>query len=282
MLSYVSLLTIAIIANVTFALSIPYPFDTDKKDIPELGGGDANSSVSSNIFGDEYLQKVESALKESYGDAELQFFRKMINDFQHQYEDGEDLELNDPALEEHISTHIGKDFMKHYSSESHEENHEMRRIARALVFLIKDQFKRLEELQQSYVKPNLDRFIQIQSLSKGMKIYTDTPCSTQAACDRLEMMINLCSYIRGGTHMAYEIFVVMVHVLGTMMAVLCGCLFVGPTQICFLQNFPYTCRIPFPVFSGMFQATTSVWQLVKVATNICRIYGDPGFGSVFA
>lgn len=140
----------------------------------------------------------------------------------------------------------------------------------------------MDKLQEIYVKPNLDRFSQIQSLSKQVPISTDTPCSTHAGCDRLEMLINLCSYIRDGTHMVYEIFVIMVHVLATMMAVLCGCVFAGPAKICFLQNFPYTCRIPFPVFSGLFQATTAVWQLVKVVTNICRIYGDPGFGSVFA
>ncbi|ORM39754.1 uncharacterized protein BXIN_0020 [Babesia sp. Xinjiang] len=186
----------------------------------------------------------------------------MIRDFENRYElqcisaipfsyvDDADMRLDDPDLK---------------TDREH-------RIARAL----------LDEVHDKYVKPNLDRFSQVQALSQKFSIRTDTPCSTQASCDGLEMLINLCSYIRDGSHKAYEIFVILIHVLGTMMAVLCGCLFVGPTHVCFLENFPYTCRIPYPVFNGSFQATISVWQLVKIVTNICRIYGDIGFGSVFA
>ncbi|CDR95698.1 membrane protein, putative [Babesia bigemina] len=239
-------------------------------------------TLSSSIFGEDYLREVESLLRDTYGEREVEFFRRMISDFDRRHVDDEALFLDDAALESHVSGDIGEHFPHEYAENDSSATDYDRRKARALVVLIKEQFRALDEVHSTYVKPHLTRFSQIRELSKQESIYTDTPCSTQAGCDRLEMLVNLCSAIRGGSHLAYEIFVIMVHVLATMMAVLCGCLFTGPVRICFLQNFPYTCRIPYPVFSGLFQATTSVWQVVKVVTNICRIYGDPGFGSIFA
>eukprot|EP00371_Babesia_bovis_P001888 XP_001610535.1 hypothetical protein [Babesia bovis T2Bo] len=268
------------------------------------------------VFGPEYIQKVESALKEAYGDREVTFFRlvllmtynpvyrHMIADFEKRFvnsastdicrsyvEHGE-THMDDPGIHAHITDNLGDEFASQYRTSADTVGSESRfhyvqvdrehRISRALVQLIKEQFNALNEVHDIYVKPNLDRFNQVKTLSQQVNVKTDTPCSTQASCDGLEILINLCSYIRNGSHMAYEIFVIMIHVLSTMMAVLCGCLFVGPTRICFLQNFPYTCRIPYPVFNGAFQSTISVWQLVKVVTNVCRIYGDPGFGSTFA
>ncbi|GFE53806.1 hypothetical protein protein [Babesia ovis] len=250
-----------------------------------------------SIFGQEYIRKVEAALKEAYGVRELQFFRRMISDFERRYVDSGDYNSNgagvtrssvdgsqvhsdvdigphhplDREIQSHITENLGPDFAQNYSlnAGSLDTDH---RIARALVLLIKEQFKALEDVHNTFVKPHLERFNQVKEISQQHSIRTDTPCSTQAGCDGLEMLINLCSYIRDGSHTAYEIFVIVIHVLGTMMAVLCGCLFVGPARVCFLQNFPYTCRIPYPVFNGAFQSTISVWQLVKVVTNVCRIY----------
>ncbi|EDO06967.2 putative integral membrane protein [Babesia bovis T2Bo] len=233
------------------------------------------------VFGPEYIQKVESALKEAYGDREVTFFRHMIADFEKRYVEHGETHMDDPGIHAHITDNLGDEFASQYRTSADTVDRE-HRISRALVQLIKEQFNALNEVHDIYVKPNLDRFNQVKTLSQQVNVKTDTPCSTQASCDGLEILINLCSYIRNGSHMAYEIFVIMIHVLSTMMAVLCGCLFVGPTRICFLQNFPYTCRIPYPVFNGAFQSTISVWQLVKVVTNVCRIYGDPGFGSTFA
>ncbi|GIX65969.1 uncharacterized protein BcabD6B2_54050 [Babesia caballi] len=295
-LSLLAPFLIALLFRIGASSQSPVLQTTDDRDGPPSGGVGLGT-VSSSIFGDDYLRKVEAALQESYGGwfsmfaliitflfavREVEFFRRMIADFEMRYADDTDMELNDPKLESHITHSLGKEFMRHYSSNNIDEMNPEHRTARALVMLIKEQFRALDEVHEMYVKPHLDRFSQIRALSQRVSLRTDTPCSTQAGCDGLEMLINLCTSIRGGVHKAYEIFVIMVHVLGTMMAVLCGCLFVGPARICFLQNFPYTCRIPFPVFSGLFQGTISVWQVVKVVTNVCRIYGDPGFGSVFA
>lgn len=51
-------------------------------------------------------------------------------------------------------------------------------------------------------------------------------------------MMNICTYIRGGADFAYDIFLVTTHVVTTMMAVMCACIFIGPVHICALKNFP--------------------------------------------
>ncbi|GBE59607.1 membrane protein, putative [Babesia ovata] len=179
-------------------------------------------TLSSSIFGEDYLREVESLLRDTYGGMlamsrthsdsfcavrEVEFFRRMISDFDHRHADDEALFLDDAELESHVSGDTGKDFALHYRESDANETDYNRRKARALVLLIKEQFRALDEVHTTYVKPHLTRFSQIRELSKQESIYTDTPCSTQAGCDRLEMLVNLCTAIRGGSHFAYEIFV---------------------------------------------------------------------------
>ncbi|KAK2197384.1 hypothetical protein BdWA1_000383 [Babesia duncani] len=211
-----------------------------------------NDDQGSNyIFDAEYIAKVEEALKRSYGDREVAFFRNMINDFQAGFEKIHNaMELSNTELEQYISTHLGHGYNNEYKrlsnqevrgmfsiSNIHQLDSEQYKTAKALVLLIRHQFEKIEQLQNEHIKPHMQRFIQIRETANQLSP-TDVPCATQAGCDRLEMLMNTCTYIRGGTEYAYGTFTIVVHVLGTMMAVLCGCVFVGPAHVCFLKSFP--------------------------------------------
>lgn len=262
--------------------------DTTYGDVDDgtVAFGESTESGSENdhvpILDPSYIKRVELELKMTYGEHEVTYFRNMIDEFSKSIDNENMHPLVDDVTEDHMKEHFEDKYVKDYKAlDDQSVRSNDLRTARIVVKLIKNEFAKFEKIQKKYLEPNIERFTQIKAIADSFGKNTDTPCKTEAGCRRLEMLINMCTYIRGGTQFAYDIFATMVHVLGSMLSVLCGCVFIGPIHVCFLKNFPYTCRIPYPVFTSLFQGTTSVWQLVKTTTSICRIYADPGFGSKF-
>eukprot|EP00375_Theileria_parva_P003258 XP_765939.1 hypothetical protein [Theileria parva strain Muguga] len=194
-------------------------------------------------------------------------FRQMLNDYYQKYYiyykfytlhytsymDKEDVKIFDDSLQNHITNNFNEDYVNDYSKlDDHQESGNELETARVIIRLIKREFEKFENVKNECIVPNLGRFSQIRSLARDLPVPsgTDTPCRTQASCDKLAMLMNLCSYIRTGVGFAYDIYATMIHVLGNMLSVLCGCIFVGPAHVCLLKNFP-----------------------VKITTNLCRIYG---------
>ncbi|UVC49422.1 hypothetical protein MACK_003253 [Theileria orientalis] len=272
------LLTI-LLTKISYTLDIKYYSDRLYHDIAKNFTNKSSESADTQIhvLNPKYVKRVELILRKKYGGRNMlkEFQERELNNYNSQ-------PLFDSALRDHVNEHFDDKYVREFHRlDDSSDNSEELITARIIVKLIKHEFEKFNLIRDQYITPNMERFTQIRHLSQDLHLYTDTPCSTQAGCDKLEMLMNLCSYIRGGTSFAYDIFATMVHVLGNMLSVLCGCIFVGPAQVCLLKNFPYTCRIPYPAFSQLFQSTYGVWELVKITTNLCRVYGDIGFGSKF-
>ncbi|KAI4836548.1 hypothetical protein MKS88_004345 [Plasmodium brasilianum] len=167
-------------------------------------------------------------------------------------------------LKASMKRYAGDRFIKDYENLLNEKSTDSKRIlAKSMINLIKQQFIKLKEIEAQYVTPNFEQYKQIIELKPQiLDLDADTPCNTEAECKKLENMMNICTYVRGGADFAYDIFLVTTHVVNSMIAVLCACIFIGPVHVCALKNFPYTCKLPYPVFSTLFMATSAVWEVI--------------------
>ncbi|CAG9473503.1 conserved Plasmodium protein, unknown function [Plasmodium vivax] len=232
------------------------------------------SLFSKSAFPREFTKSVERHLREDYGDRDVQVFREIMRNYKN-----EDTHLT-PAEEEDLKAamkkYAGSRFIQEYEALMDDNSKDSQKVlAKSMVNLIKQQFVKLKEIEAQYVTPNFDQYKQVAEMKPQLlDLNADTPCNTEAECKKLENMMNICTYVRGGADFAYDIFLVTTHVVTSMMAVLCACIFIGPVHVCALKNFPYTCKLPYPVFSTLFMATSAVWEVVKAATALCRVYGD--------
>ncbi|SBS86211.1 conserved Plasmodium protein, unknown function [Plasmodium ovale curtisi] len=223
------------------------------------------SLFSTSVFPRDFTKAVEKHLREDFGGA--------------QTSDPSKATCNDtflsPSEEENLKTsmkkYAGDRFIQEYENLMEENSVDSKRmLAKSMINLIKQQFIKLKEIEAQYVTPNFEQYKQVTELKPPiLDLSADTPCNTEAECKKLENMMNICSYVRGGADFAYDIFLVTTHVVTIMMAVMCACIFIGPVHVCALKNFPYTCKLPYPVFSTLFMATSAV----KASTVLCRVYG---------
>jgi hypothetical protein len=99
------------------------------------------------------------------------------------------------------------------------------------------------------------------------------PCRTQTECNGITFGINRCSFIREAAQNAYAGANTAVSVLANMMAVLCGCVFVGPVKQCVLIGVPYTCGFPFTAYQGLFSLSEQLWAAVTLTSAVCASVG---------
>lgn len=232
------------------------------------------SLFSKSPFPREFTKAVEKHLGEDYGTRDVAVFREIIRNFK--YNDQVFTPEEENALKNSMKKYAGPKFLQEYEYLMNEESNDSnKKMAKSMINLIKQQFIKLKEVETQFVTPNLDQYKQITELKPEItELNADTPCNSEAECRKLEHMMNICTYVRGGADFAYDIFLVTTHVVTTMMAVMCACIFIGPVHVCALKNFPYTCKLPYPVFSTLFMATSAVWEVVKATTALCRVYGD--------
>ncbi|SCP05531.1 conserved Plasmodium protein, unknown function [Plasmodium ovale] len=240
------------------------------------------SLFSTSVFPRDFTKAVEKHLREDFGDRDVAVFREIIRNYKN-----DDTFLS-PSEEENLKTsmkkYAGDRFIQEYENLMEENSVDSKRmLAKSMINLIKQQFIKLKEIEAQYVTPNFEQYKQVTELKPPiLDLSADTPCNTEAECKKLENMMNICSYVRGGADFAYDIFLVTTHVVTIMMAVMCACIFIGPVHVCALKNFPYTCKLPYPVFSTLFMATSAVWEVVKASTVLCRVYGDMSIMSKMA
>ncbi|AFZ80177.1 hypothetical protein BEWA_030300 [Theileria equi strain WA] len=232
----------------------------------------ASGSIARNdnitVLDPAYIKRVELEIKMTYGERELAYFRNMIKEFQKSSESEDTDPLVDDSTMDHMKEHFQDRYVEDYKAlDDKSRMTKDLETARILVKIIKNEFAKFGGIQKKYLEPNIERFTQIKAIADSFGENTDTPCRTQAGCRRLEILINLCTYIRGGTQFAYDIFATMVHVLGSMLSVLCGCVFIGPVHICFLKNFPEWLKLELDKLCG---------------TSGCRCNKKPHYLSVTA
>ncbi|VWU50955.1 conserved protein, unknown function [Hepatocystis sp. ex Piliocolobus tephrosceles] len=240
-----------------------------------LEGYFALSLFSTNVFPRDFTKTVEKHLREDYGERDVAVFREIIRNYKN-----EDIFLS-PSEEENIKIsmrkYAGDRFIQEYENLMNTKPTNSNEIlARSTINLIKQQFIKLKEIETQYITPHLQQYKEVADYSPLVLNLekADTPCNTEGECKKLQNIMNICTYIRGGADFAYDIFLVTTHVVTIMMAVMCACIFIGPVHVCALKNFPYTCKLPYPVFSTLFMGTSAIWEVVKSASSICKIYGD--------
>lgn len=232
------------------------------------------SLFNKSPFPREFTKAVEKHLGEDYGDRDVAVFREIIKTYK--YNDAVLNPQQEEDLKDSMKKYAGAQFLVEYEHLMNENPVDSKKqLAKSVINLIKQQFLKLKEVEARYISPRFEEYKQITELRPEISdLSADTPCNTEAECKKLQNMLNICTYVRGGADFAYDIFLVTTHVVTTMMAVLCACIFVGPVHVCALKNFPYTCKLPYPVFSTLFMASSAVWEVVKATTSLCRIYGD--------
>jgi hypothetical protein len=112
-----------------------------------------------------------------------------------------------------------------------------------------------------------------QSLLGGI-LSTDTACASNAACKLKSMMANKCNYGREALQLAYQGLNIAAHVMGVVITLLCGCLFVHSTAVCVLQSVPPICIFPYNVYGKVYSGSEQLWESVKGATKTCMMHGD--------
>lgn len=110
-------------------------------------------------------------------------------------------------------------------------------------------------------------------------VLADTPCNSQTLCSIDGLLANKCSYMRKGMQLAYQGLNVVVHVMGVLTTVLCGCLFVFGEAKCILSAVPPICIRPYSVYSKAFSGSVQMWESVKSSTKTCILHGSPMISS---
>ncbi|XP_026191555.1 uncharacterized protein LOC34622564 [Cyclospora cayetanensis] len=202
----------------------------------------------------------------------------------HTYSPANLTEDEEATIRDVLTEHFGPSFYSQYQHLGQQvPMDDDTRLVQNVVKLMKQQFHKLRQVFNVEVKPHWSHFLAVAALEKDMKVRSgNVPCRDAASCKKLEHLVNRCNYIRKGAMVASNLFNAVTHVLNGVMSVLCGCLFVGPVHLCVLKNFPYTCKLPFPVYGSLYMGTAQVWEVVKATSNMCRMYGDPGLGSILA
>lgn len=114
---------------------------------------------------------------------------------------------------------------------------------------------------------------------KMKTIMADTPCNSQTLCSIDGLIANKCSYMRKGMQLAYQGLNLAVHVMGVLITVLCGCLFVFTQAKCVLFAVPPICIRPYSVYSKAFSGSVQMWESVKSMTKTCIMHGSPMISS---
>merc|ERR1719240_2608516 len=122
-----------------------------------------------------------------------------------------------------------------------------------------------------------DAFSELQSFASAAQDQGApvTPCESQLECDAVTEKINRCTRARASLLESYETTNTGVHATGQVVALLCGCVFAGPLDKCFLEAITYTCKIPYGGYLPLFMATQTLWQVVKASTNKCAVLVSP-------
>merc|ERR1719424_1493214 len=110
---------------------------------------------------------------------------------------------------------------------------------------------------------------------KTKMIMADTPCNSQTLCSIDGLVANKCSYMRKGMQLAYQGLNIAVHVMGVLITVLCGCLFILTQAKCILFMVPPICIRPYTVYSKAFSGSVQMWESVKSMTKTCIMHGSP-------
>lgn len=151
------------------------------------------------------------------------------------------------------------------------EDRELQVMAAGLMLAGTRKIRRLEALLPG--QPWYHRFQ--EAAASPETIFRDVPCTSTADCDRLNKLINACSDAKSVAYNIYGTYNQITLVLNQVMAVLCACIFIGPAHICALRRFPYTCVFPYQAFSTFLTGSSSVWEVAKTLTSLCRMHGDP-------
>merc|ERR1712032_335006 len=114
----------------------------------------------------------------------------------------------------------------------------------------------------------------------NMKMFmADTACNSQTMCSLKGLAANKCSYGRKGLSLAYQGLNIATQVLGTVVSLLCGCVYVQTFAFCMLQTIPFICLGPYQVYSKIYASSVQLWESVKGATKTCIIHGAPEISS---
>jgi len=108
-----------------------------------------------------------------------------------------------------------------------------------------------------------------------------SPCTSAADCASLTSRINECSDRRDAVQQAYEDVNKGVNAMGGAIATLCGCMFVGDSDVCAFKDISPLCVIPYQSYVGVFESSAAVWDAVKAATEACSVIGAPSVGGSF-
>merc|ERR1711920_713447 len=110
--------------------------------------------------------------------------------------------------------------------------------------------------------------------SLGKSFTTDTACGTEASCQLQSMIGNKCNYGRQAMQMTYQSLNLVAHVMGVLVTLLCGCLYVHTMAVCVLQSVPPICVFPYNVYGKIWTQSIQVWESLKSVTKMCMIHGD--------
>lgn len=99
-------------------------------------------------------------------------------------------------------------------------------------------------------------------------------CGSKTACLIKSMLANKCNYGRVGLQMAYKGVNIVVHIMGVLTSLLCGCLYVHRAAVCVLQVVPPVCTFPYSVYSKLFKVSQQLWESGKSVTNVCMVHGS--------
>lgn len=147
-----------------------------------------------------------------------------------------------------------------------------------LVSLMQKEYTKVSDLYKDSLETSrLASFVQKRNKMKSRFNPVDSPCADEASCKAVEAVANKCNYARVGAIATYQSLNLAVHVFSVVINVLCGCVHAGnlPTSVCFLNGVAPVCNFPYPVFQGLFKASTQVWNTgVKETTKACNMIGD--------
>merc|ERR1712110_20265 len=138
-----------------------------------------------------------------------------------------------------------------------------------------DYAKRLQASMTSSSQSTLKHSLKTHRAKGLLKLMnSDTACAMSTTCKLRGMVANKCNYGRAGMNLVYQGINLAIHVLGIVITLLCGCLYIHTMATCVLQSVPPICVFPYNVYGKIWTASIQIWEGTKAITKMCMMHGS--------
>ena len=180
------------------------------------------------------------------------------------------------AIEADLMKSCGDDCLKEWHQMVRE--HDGKSVLEAMTDVTQKAVSHAKNLQTVMSSPEtFSSYLAQGHTSKALSTWNplDTPCFDQASCALVEVLANKSNFGRIATMAIYQALNMPTHIVAVVSRVLCACLGIYRTHVCFLGPVFPVCEPLFNLSKQLFSMTTQAWEATKTTTKFSKVIGQP-------